>query len=89
VLRHGRHVLLTPGAGRGWPAGLDAWVDQLEVAEAAGGLRPAGRIYLLRPDGYVAARGSVDRPGHLLDYLRQLFGGANQGDRALATADIR
>ena len=91
VLRHGRHVLLmqAPSPGRGLPAGLDAWRDQIEVAEVADGLRPAGNIYLVRPDGYVAARGSVASPGRLLDYLRQLFGDADHGDRALAIADTK
>jgi 2-polyprenyl-6-methoxyphenol hydroxylase-like FAD-dependent oxidoreductase len=91
VLRHGRHVLLMqgPSPGRGLPAGLDAWRDQIEVAEVADGLRPAGNVYLVRPDGYVAARGSVAGPGRLLDYLWQLFGDADHGDRALAIADTK
>jgi FAD binding domain len=96
VLRSGRHVLLMPGRspGQDLPAGLDAWRDQVEVAidagteagEAAEALRPAGRIYLVRPDGYVAARGSAASPGRLLDYLRRLSG-STKSDRALATAD--
>ena len=85
VLRRGRHVLLTPG--RVLPAGLDAWRDQIVITEAAGGLRPMGSIYLVRPDGYVAARGSAASPGRLLDYLQQLSGGAGRGDLSLATAD--
>jgi hypothetical protein len=85
VLRRGRHVLLTPG--RVLPAGLDAWRDQIVITEAAGGLRPMGSIYLVRPDGYVAARGSAASPGRLLDYLQQLSGGAGRSDLSLATAD--
>jgi len=33
-------------------------------------------MYLLRPDGYVAARGSVASPDNLVAYLRLLFGAA-------------
>jgi 2-polyprenyl-6-methoxyphenol hydroxylase-like FAD-dependent oxidoreductase len=75
LLRHGRHVLLMRARGPSLdlPAGLDVWRDQIEVAVAADGLRRAGNVYLVRPDGYVAARGSVASPGRLLDYLRQLF----------------
>jgi hypothetical protein len=82
-------VLLMParGPGRGWPTALDAWRDRIEVAVAADGRLPARSVYLVRPDGYVAARGSVARPGRLLDYLRQLYGDADRGDPALATTD--
>ena len=92
VLRHGRHVLLMPSrsGGQDLPPGLDACRDQIEVAieaaAAADGLGPAGSMYLVRPDGYVAARGSAASPGRLLDYLRQLSGDAGRGDRALARA---
>jgi 2-polyprenyl-6-methoxyphenol hydroxylase-like FAD-dependent oxidoreductase len=84
VLRHGRHVLLISGPGPG-PGGalqpkMRPWQDQIDVVtkENSGtdrpGLGPAENIYLLRPDGYVAARGSVTRPDSLLDYLHRLFG---------------
>ncbi len=36
----------------------------------------AGTVYLIRPDGYIAARGSVDRMTGILDYLQRLFGAA-------------
>jgi hypothetical protein len=70
VLRGGRHVLLAPGAGL--PRGLQAWQDQIDVV--AGGAGAGGRICLVRPDGYVAARGSVTRIGPVLGYLRRLSG---------------
>src|SRR5579859_50798 len=86
VLRRGRHVLVI-SAGRGVPAALDAWRDEVTVAEAAEILAAPDRVYLIRPDGYVAARGSLDRPGRLLDYLEQLFGGTDRRDPALVIAD--
>ena len=80
VLRRGRHILLMPGQDPGGdlPPGIGIWQDQIEVAEAIDGLDPAGSIYLLRPDGYVAARGSAASPGNLLDYLQLLFGTARE-----------
>ena len=70
------------------------WQDQAEVVTVASGLaRPdfpsAGSIYLIRPDGYVAARGSAANPDTLLDYLHRLFGTTGDGSaRASApTAD--
>jgi len=60
---------------------MGIWQDQVEVAEAIDGLDPAGSIYLLRPDGYVAARGSAASPGNLLDYLQLLFGTAREETR--------
>jgi 2-polyprenyl-6-methoxyphenol hydroxylase-like FAD-dependent oxidoreductase len=80
VLRRGRHILLMPGQDPGGdlPPGMGIWQDQVEVVEAIDGLDPAGSIYLLRPDGYVAARGSVASPGNLLDYLQLLFGTARE-----------
>ena len=72
ILRHGRHVLLLPGEA--WPPGLRTCPGQMEVVRVTDDLAPAGSVYLLRPDGYVAARGSAADPGHLLGYLRLLFG---------------
>jgi 2-polyprenyl-6-methoxyphenol hydroxylase-like FAD-dependent oxidoreductase len=83
VLRRGRHIVLMPGQDPGGdlPSDMGIWQDQVEVAEAIDGLDPAGSIYLLRPDGYVAARGSAARPGNLLDYLQLLFGTAREETR--------
>ena len=88
VLRHGQHVLLISGPG---PAGdlqsrMLLWQDQVDVVieaksrTARPGLGCPGSVWLLRPDGYVAARGSVASPDNLLDYLHRLFGstGARQ-----------
>jgi hypothetical protein len=76
ILRRGRHVLLITGSqpGGDLPPQIRVWLDQLEVVTAPDGPGPAGSIYLLRPDGYVAARGPVANPGHLVDYLHQLLG---------------
>lgn len=74
VLRRGRHVLLTWGPGGELPPGVRNWVDQMEVVTAPADRAPAGRIYLLRPDGYLAARGSAANPDSLTGYLHVLFG---------------
>lgn len=47
---------------------------------------PSGRLCLLRPDGYVAAGGSVARPDTVLDCLHRLFGTA--GARQPAPASV-
>ncbi len=85
VLRRGRHILLISGPGQGGPDQDGAvppwarlWTDQVVVATAANGRAnlhlPAGHVYLLRPDGYTAARGTATSPDDLLDYLQRLFG---------------
>ncbi len=35
--------------------------------------RHPGTVFLIRPDGYIAARGTTERLPQVLDYLRQLF----------------
>ena len=68
------------------------WQDQIDVVtqENSGtdrpGLGPAENVYLLRPDGYVAVRGSVTRPDSLLDYLHRLFGTTRARQPAPASA---
>ncbi|MBV9094964.1 MAG: FAD-dependent monooxygenase [Streptosporangiaceae bacterium] len=74
VLRRGRHVLLMPGPGGDLPTGVRIWQDRMEVVTAPAALAPAGSIYLLRPDGYLAARGSAANPDKLTGYLNLLFG---------------
>jgi hypothetical protein len=80
LLRHGRHVLLISGPDPGGPPPMmRPWQEQVEVVTVASGpARPdfpsAGSIYLIRPDGYVAARESAANPDTLLDYLHWLFG---------------
>ena len=77
VLRHGRHVLLLSGPDQGGNPAPWAHLlrDEVVAVAAANGMnRPPGSVYLLRPDGYVAARGSAASPDSLLDYLRLLFG---------------
>ena len=82
VLRHGRHVLLLSGPDQGGnPAPwAHPWRDEVVAVTAANGMdRARGGAYLLRPDGYVAARGSAASPGSLLDYLHRLFGTSQAG----------
>jgi hypothetical protein len=56
------------------PPVMRIWQDQVEVVTAPDGFAPEGCSYLLRPDGYVAARGSAANPGNLVSYLHLLFG---------------
>jgi len=85
-LRQGRHVFLMPGQepGRDLPPVMRIWQDQIEVVTAPDGFALEGGSYLLRPDGYVAARGSAANPGNLVSYLRLLFGtGGHASSRRL------
>jgi len=86
VLRRGRHVMVVAGADPGralaGPA-LGPYRDLFEVvtrgpgdARAFSGDR-AGSVVLIRPDGYVAARGRPGRLPDVLDYLRELSGEAH------------
>jgi 2-polyprenyl-6-methoxyphenol hydroxylase-like FAD-dependent oxidoreductase len=88
VLGRGRHVMVVAGADPGralaGPA-LDPYRDLFEVvtrgpgdARALSGDR-AGSVVLVRPDGYVAARGRPGRLPGVLDYLRELSGGILAG----------
>jgi 2-polyprenyl-6-methoxyphenol hydroxylase-like FAD-dependent oxidoreductase len=88
MLRRGRHVMVVAGADPGRaladPA-LDPYRDLFEVvtrgpadARAHSGGR-AGSVVLVRPDGYVAARGTPGRLRAVLGYLRELSGGTPAG----------
>lgn len=74
VLRGGRHVLL--GSGSEAP-GLSAYRSLLEfvVGEFLSGRRRG--VYLIRPDGYVAARGT----SATLEYLGRVFGRSGPSKR--------
>jgi 2-polyprenyl-6-methoxyphenol hydroxylase-like FAD-dependent oxidoreductase len=89
VLRRGRHVMVVTGTD---PAdaladpALQPYRDLFEVvtrgpgnARAVDGSR-ARAVYLIRPDGYVAARGRPDGLQTVLGYLRGLSGGTGTGE---------
>ena len=93
VLRNGRHVLLISGPepGGDLQSRMHLWQDQVDVVTEANrrtnrpGLGPAESVSLLRPDGYVAARGSVTSPDNLFDYLHRLFGTTRAPEPASAS----
>jgi 2-polyprenyl-6-methoxyphenol hydroxylase-like FAD-dependent oxidoreductase len=77
ILRQGRHVLLlsAPDQGGNPASWAHPWRNELVAVTAANGMdQPRGSVYLLRPDGYVAARGSAASPNSLFEYLRLVFG---------------
>jgi hypothetical protein len=81
VLPTGCHVLLVRGARADYVresmAGMP-YRDLVQIATMApngtSGPRPGVRplVYLVRPDGYLAARGTPERLGSVHDYLRSL-----------------
>ena len=94
VLRRGRHVIVVTGAdphrALASPA-LEPYRDLVEVVTCgspeARVFRPAraGSVFLVRPDGYLAARARPDNPQTVLGYLQELFRSetGNSGDSAL------
>jgi aromatic ring hydroxylase-like protein len=101
VLRGGRHVLLVPAADAADvlnDPGLRPYRRDLDVVTGDAGQTPrirndgTGPVVLVRPDGYVAARG---RPGSLpsvTGYLHYLFGepaGEHVGERPVVVAPGR
>jgi Aromatic-ring hydroxylase, C-terminal len=78
ILRRGRHVMVVTGAS---PDGavaspvLEPYRELLEVVTSCHGLprSRAGSVVLVRPDGYIAARGTPDKLDTVLDYLRELM----------------
>jgi hypothetical protein len=94
VLRRGRHVIVVTGAdpdnALASPA-LEPYRDLFEVvtcgsadARVFRGTR-AGSVFLVRPDGYLAARARPDKPQIVLGYLQRLFRfeTGNSGDSVL------
>jgi hypothetical protein len=79
-------VLLITGADGDGQVPLGPWQDLLEIVSAPNGhaSRAGGRVYaapgayLLRPDGYLAARGPAASPQDLLDNLHRTFGTTGQ-----------
>jgi 2-polyprenyl-6-methoxyphenol hydroxylase-like FAD-dependent oxidoreductase len=91
ALRGGRHLLLLSDAD---PLAPFDWRDLLpyqDEMEVVWGLfdranrfrgRRAGTVFVIRPDGYIAARGASKRLSRVLDYLRQVFGSAPSSRRS-------
>ena len=69
-----RLVLAAPGAAK---ADLDASIGLSDLdgrAHAAYGLDGHPALVLIRPDGHIAFRGSLDRPERLREYCKKVFG---------------
>lgn len=94
VLRRGRHIIVVTGAdpdsALASPA-LEPYRDLFEVvtcgsadARAFRGTH-AGSVFLVRPDGYLAARARPDKPQIVLGYLQKLCRSetGNGGDSVL------
>jgi 4,5-epoxidase len=93
VLRRGLHVLVVSGTDPAsaliekCPA-LRPYRDLFEVVtgsfdgERGPGRGRAGSVFLVRPDGYIAARGRPDSMTRVLGYLGGIFGGAVGARRA-------
>jgi 2-polyprenyl-6-methoxyphenol hydroxylase-like FAD-dependent oxidoreductase len=101
VLRGGRHVLVTPAAGAASvlsDSGLRPYRRDLDVVTVdlsqASRIRNdgTGPVVLVRPDGYVAARGRPGSMHSVTGYLRYMFGepaGEHVGERPAAVAPGR
>ena len=78
ILRRGRHVMVVIGGGPDGAAPstqLNPYRELLEVVTSCHGPRRgrAGSVILVRPDGYIAACGTLDKLETVLDYLRELM----------------
>ena len=78
ILRRGRHVMVVTGAApEGTAASLTLmpYRELVEVVTSCSRLpgSRAGSAVLVRPDGYIAARGTLHRLETVLDYLRELM----------------
>jgi hypothetical protein len=83
VLRRGRHVLVITGTDPDSPPASPALTPYQDVFEVVtrgpGHARAFGRsraasVFLVRPDGYIAARGRPHRLEAVLGYLQELSG---------------
>ena len=76
ILRRGHHVMVVSGTGLDTVSArtaLKPYRDLVQVVSSSAGR--AGPVVLVRPDGYVAARGTLDKLETVLDYLRMLVPG--------------
>jgi 2-polyprenyl-6-methoxyphenol hydroxylase-like FAD-dependent oxidoreductase len=95
VLRRGRHVIVVTGAdpdsARANPA-LEPYRDLFEVVTCGSGhahtfhSTRAGSVFLVRPDGYLAARARPDKPEAVLGYLQELCGETQTSRHGTPTA---